>query len=203
MFRTPALSGFTSFELSGRARFEPCFRRALQRPHVLRVLRVSGFALAGLANSELPGVPAPAQDPFHISELAEYRLTVSVFKQFDHASRLIANATREDPRLASDPLFTRDVSVLDDAVAAAAQLEARLKFEPRYVAALRIASISAREYTKFALALFGARLAHGFMQAGVLRGVPAGAAAENVAFIAAHEREVAELLQVMGVEGAH
>src|SRR5262245_60629950 len=79
----------------------------------------------------------PSQDTFNVKELSEYRLTDPVFKQFVHASKLIVTASQEDPRLANDPLFTRDVSVLDDVVASAERVEARLKFEPRYTSALR------------------------------------------------------------------
>lgn len=140
------------------------------------------------------------QDSFNVRELAEYRLTVPVFKQFVLASKLVVTASAEDPRLNGDPLFTREVSVLDDVVAAASRVEARLKFEPRYATALRVASISAHEYTKFALALFGARMAHGFLKSGAIRGVVKGVATDNVAFVAEHEREVTELLQSLGVE---
>jgi hypothetical protein len=148
------------------------------------------------------GVAAPPQDTFNIKELAEYRLSVPVFQQFVQASRQIAAVTREDPRLAADPLFTRDIAVLDDAVASAARVEARLKYEPRFAAALRIASISAHEYARFALALFGARLAHGFLKSGAMRFVPPGVATDNVAFIDAHEAEVADVLRLLEVEGA-
>lgn len=159
------------------------------------------FASSGFERSRLSGLdPRPPQDTFNIKELAEYRLTVPVFKQFVHASRLILTATQEEPRLANDPLFTRDVSVLDDVVSAAARVEARLKFEPRYASALRVASISARDYTKFALALFGARMAHGFLKSGAIRGVTKGVATENVAFVAEHESEVVDILTALGVE---
>jgi hypothetical protein len=146
------------------------------------------------------GALAP-QDTFNIKELAEYRLTVPVFQQFVQASRQIVTASREDARLAADPLFTREVALLDDVAAAAAALEARVKYEPRYAAALRIASISPREFTKFALALFGARLAHGFLKSGALRKVPAGVAADNVAFVDTHQTEIAELLRLLELEG--
>jgi hypothetical protein len=145
--------------------------------------------------------PYRLQDSFNVKELAEYRLTVPVWKQFASASRLLVTAMLAEPRLAADPLFTRDVLVLDDVVAAAGRMEARLKFEPRYAAALRIASLPPREYTKFAIALFAARLAHGFVQSGALRRAPAGVPGENVAFVAAHEAEVVELLRTLGVEG--
>jgi hypothetical protein len=154
------------------------------------------FAVLGL----LIAPPVPLQDSFNIKELAEYRLTVPVFKQFVHASRLIVTAASKDPRLTADPLFTRDVSVLDDVVAAATRVEARLKFEPRYSSALRIASLSAHEYAKFALTLFAARMAHGFLESGAIRGVSKGAAADNVAFVAGHEQEITEVLQLLGLE---
>lgn len=149
----------------------------------------------------LTSTSVETQVPFTVKELAEYRLTVHVFKQFDGASRLIATATLDDPRLAVNPLFTRDVSVLGDAPEAAAQLEGRLTNDPNLAAALLRSNISAREYTTFALALFAARLAHGFMKAGVLRFVPPGVAADNVAFIEANEAEVAAVLQLLGLEG--
>ena len=143
----------------------------------------------------------PSQDTFNVKELSEYRLTEPVFRQFVHASQLIVTAGRDDTRLTSDPLFTRDVSVLDDVVAAASRVEARLKFEPRYTASLRIAGLSAHEYTKFALTLFAARMAHGFLESGAIRGVTKGAASENVAFVAAREAEVVALLESLGLEG--
>jgi hypothetical protein len=154
------------------------------------------FVVLGL----LIAPPVPLQDSFNIKELAEYRLSVPVFRQFIHASGQIVTATREDSRLAADPLFTRDISVLDDVVASAARVEARLKFEPRYASALRIASLSAHEYAKFALTLFAARMAHGFLQSGAIRGVTKGVATDNVAFVAEHERDVTEVLQLLGVE---
>jgi hypothetical protein len=143
---------------------------------------------------------AVPQDTFNIKELAEYRLTVPVFRQFVQASQLVVTAAASDRRLADEPLFTRDIAVLDDVVAAAARVEARLKFEPRYASALRIASITPRDYAKFALALFAARMAHGFLQSGAIRGVTPGVAADNVAFVAEHQAEIAEVLQLLGVE---
>jgi acyl dehydratase len=159
----------------------------------------SGVGPLGIILTLLSAAP---QATFNVRELAEYRLTGPVFRQFAHASRLIAAAEGEDARLAQDPLFTREVSVLDDVVASAERVEARLKFEPRYAAALRVAGISAREYTKFALALFGARLAHGFLKSGAIRGVAKGVASDNVAFVAEHEREVSATLHALGVEAS-
>ena len=143
------------------------------------------------------------QDSFNISELSEYRLVEPVFAQFARATQLIVTAAADDPRLAGDPLFTRDVAVLDDVVAAASRVEARLKFEPRYTSALRIAGISPHEYTKFALALFAARMAHGFLKSGAIRGVMKGVASDNVSFVAAHEDDVVALLRSLGVEAPH
>ena len=57
--------------------------------------------------------------------------------------------------------------------------------------ALFAADISSREYATFAIALFAARLAHGFVESGAMRRVPQGVAADNVAFVAAHAGEIA------------
>ena len=143
----------------------------------------------------------PGQAPLGVEELAEYRLTAAVFKQFEAASRSIGAAVRADPAFDHDPLFTRDVVVAADARAAAAALETRLQAHPALAGALGAAKLSAREYTTFALALFGARLAHGFVKTGVLRRVPDGAAAANVAFVQAHEKEITALLAELGIEG--
>jgi hypothetical protein len=145
------------------------------------------------------GESGRVQTPFTAQQLADYRLTVPVFRQFVQASRLIAAATRSDPKFERAPLFTREVAVSGDAPAAAAELEARLKGEPALADALRAAKLTAREYTTFALALLAARLAHGFVDAGVLRGVPAGVAADNVAFVEAHQAEIAAVFDELGI----
>ena len=146
-------------------------------------------------------IVAALQSPLTVKELAEYRLSVPVFRKFEQASRLIATATRNDAMLAGNPLFTREVSVLGDVTVVAAELEARLQREPVLAAALRGSDISAREYTRFALALFAARLAHGFLKSGALRLIPAGIATDNVAFVEANLVAVGAVLHTLGVEG--
>ena len=147
------------------------------------------------------GSPAALQILFTVEELAQYRLREPVFQRFGHASRLIAAAISRDPALRANPLFTREVAVLDDAPAAAAALAARLQREPAFAAALEAAHLSAPDYTRFALALFAARMAHGFLASGALRLVPAGVASDNVAFVEAHQAEIAALLELFGLEG--
>jgi hypothetical protein len=159
------------------------------------LLLLLAYALAAPAAA---GQPASAV--YTVKEIATYHLAAPVFERFDRASRLIASATRADPRLAENPPFTRDVSVLDDVVVAAAALDARLSSEPAFASALHTAKITSREYTTFALALFAARLAHGFVKSGAMRFVPDGIAKENVAFIQSHEPAIAAVLQALGVE---
>ena len=145
--------------------------------------------------------PAPGGQPAYTAkEIAAYRLSAPVFERFSHASRLIVKATHDDPRLAMDPLFTRDVSVLDDVVVAASTLDARLQKEPALQSALHASRMTPHEFTTFALTLFAARLAHGFVKSGAMRYVPDGVTKDNVAFIDTHEREVAALLQTLGLE---
>jgi hypothetical protein len=137
---------------------------------------------------------------FDAKELAEYRLTLPVFERFVDASDQIAAVTRGDQRFVEQPLFTREVSVLGDATVMARELETRLSNDSALAEALRAAGLSAREYTTFALTLFGARLAHGFMSSGALRSVPKGVATDNVQFVAEHISAVIKVLQVLGVE---
>ena len=146
------------------------------------------------------GLQAAAPPPLTAKELAAYRLTMAAFEPFERASQLIGDATDSDPRLAAEPLFPREVSVLEDVAVVAPALEARLAAEPAVAAALRAAKISARDYTTFALALFAARLAHGFVKSGAIRFVPPGVASDNVAFITQHEARVAAVLHRLGVE---
>ncbi len=140
------------------------------------------------------------QTPVDVKELADYRLTATVFRQFEHASRLIAEVTRNDPDFVRAPLFTREVAVLGDAPAMATGLDVRLRNHPKLAKAVDTAQIGAREYSKFAIALLAARLAYGFVKAGVLRRVPDGVATDNLAFVASHEAEVTTVLKVMGIE---
>jgi hypothetical protein len=135
------------------------------------------------------------------AEVAQYRLTDDVFLRFQSASRAIGSTTRADPVFARDPLFTRDVIVAADVRSAAAALETRLQKHPSIVDALQQAKLSARDYTKFALALFAARLAHGFVKTGVLRRVPEGVASDNVAFVERHDAEITALLAGLGIDG--
>jgi hypothetical protein len=141
-----------------------------------------------------------AAPPLTARDLAAYRLTMAAFEPFERASALIADATAADARLRSNPLFSREVSVLEDVAVVAPALEARLAAEPAVAAALRTAAVTPRDYTTFALALFAARLAHGFVQSGAMRFVPKGVASDNVAFITANESRVAAVLRRLGVE---
>jgi hypothetical protein len=162
---------------------------------------LTGLLLGLIACASVAAIPS-AQTPLDVDELAQYRLADEVFARFTEASRLIAAVTREDPAFAQEPLFTRDVAVSGDAPVVAAAFESRLQSHPGLAGALRAAKLSARDYTKFALALVAAHLAHGFIKAGVLRGVPSGAAAANVAFVGAREGEIRELLAELGIDAA-
>jgi hypothetical protein len=141
-----------------------------------------------------------SQAPIDAKELANYRLSADVFKRFAHATRLIAAAMRRDPRFERDPLITRDISVSGEAAEMANALHARLDSEPALAPALFAADMTTREYVTFAIALFGARLAHGFVKSGAMRRVPPGVAADNVAFVDAHDTEIAALLKQLGLE---
>lgn len=140
------------------------------------------------------------QTPFSAAELAGYRLVEAVFKRFAHATRLVGKIMRGDPRYERAPLITRDITVDGEAVEMATALQRRLDSEPALAAALFAADISSREYALFAISLFAAHLAHGFVSSGAMRRVPSGVATDNVAFVTAHQREIRALFVELRVE---
>lgn len=152
-----------------------------------------------LAVSLLAAVPS-AQTGFGVTEIAEYRLGADVFVRFERASRLIVAATRADARFEREPLFTNDILLSGDVLPMAIALEARLRNEPAFAKAFFAADLTPHEYTKFVLTLVAARLAHGFVKAGVIRSVPPGVHADNVMFVDAHLAAIEALLKEMGLE---
>jgi hypothetical protein len=178
---------------------EPLRLIARQHPRCVQgrcpslVVAVLGFCL-------LSPAPARTQPVFDARDLANYRLSLPVFTRFAHATRLLAARMREDSRYQRDPLFSKDVSVTGDAAAMATALRNRLDSDPAFSGALFAADISAHEYATFALALVAARLAHGFVEAGVLRRLPSGVATENVAFVREHLADVRRALAQLGLE---
>jgi hypothetical protein len=171
----------------------------MPRAVTTRLFAVAATLVLGAIGDAGLAAAVPLQTPFAVEELARYQLTTAVFMRFDVASRSIAAAVRADAAFARDPLFTREIVSSADVVAAATTLETRLQ-TPALRRALGAAKLSAREYTTFALAVFAARLAHGFVKAGVLRRVPDGVAAANVAFVEAHEQEITSLLADLGID---
>jgi hypothetical protein len=155
---------------------------------------ILAFAIAG-------GYPHPgrAQAPIDVNDLADYRLTPEVFKQFAQASREIGEITRRDSAFTYAPLFTKEVVLSGDAPEMAAGLMSRLENHTGLAAALQTAKLTSREYTKFAITLVAAHLAHGFINAGVLQRVPAGAPTQNVEFVEAHQTEITAVLADLGM----
>ena len=144
-------------------------------------------------------ISAAEQAPMNVYDLADYRLTSEVFEQFVQASDRIAEITRQDSAFTYAPLFTKDVALDGDAVVMASGLIARLENHTGLAAALQTAKITPREYSKFALGLVAAHLAHSFMKAGVIQRVPAGAPTNNVEFVKTHEAEVTAVLAQLGI----
>ena len=156
------------------------------------ILAAIGVALLSLA--------PPAQAEFAATEISDYRLDAAVFTRFDHASRLIAAATRADARFQTEPLFTRDILLSGDVLPMAIALEARLRNEPAFATAFFAADLTPREYTKFVIALVAARFSYGFVKSGVLRGVPAGVHADNVMFVDAHLADIDAAMKALGID---
>lgn len=166
---------------------------------MIRTNRVAVTALCIGAVALVMTAITHAQSPIDVYELADYRLTTDVFERFVQASDRIADVTRDDASFAFAPLFTKDVALADDAIAAAAGLMARLENHKGLAAALDASKITPREYVKFALTLIAAHLAHGFVTSGVLPRVPAGAPTINVEFVNAHTADVTAALASLGI----
>ena len=133
-------------------------------------------------------------------ELAAYRLTTADFEQFRDASARIAIVIADDASFRGQPLFSEEITQSGDVTEASATLEARLRGHTGLSEGLAAARISARDYTKRALTLIAARLALGCLDSGVLKTVPPGAAADNVAFVRAHRTAVDEVLKELAIE---
>jgi hypothetical protein len=144
-------------------------------------------------------VATSGQAPIDRYELADYRLTMDVFERFVKASARIADVINNDASFVDAPLFTKDVALTGDAVVEVSGLVARLEQHAGLAAALEAATITPREYAKFALSLVGAHLAYNFVKAGVLRRVPSGAPTINVEFVKAHDAEVTATLESLGI----
>jgi hypothetical protein len=158
-------------------------------------LAMSLFA-AVLSAQSLP--PPPPE--FGVTEIADYRLDADVFARFSQASHVIVVATHADSRFDRAPLFTSEILLSDDVLAAAIALETRLRSEPALAAALHDARLTPHEYTKFALGLVAARLAYGFVKSGVLRSVPPGVHADNVMFVDANLADILAVLTELGID---
>jgi hypothetical protein len=144
-------------------------------------------------------VAVEAQAPLDVSELADYQLTAEVFERFVLATGRVAAIARDDPSFTYAPLFTKDVALTGDVVAAASALVARVENHPGLAAALEASDITPREYAKFAITLVAAHLAQGFVKSGVLRRVPPGAPSVNVEFVTTHESDVVATLASLGI----
>lgn len=164
------------------------------------IARTAIAAVIVIAAISEPGrVALTAQAPIDEYELADYRLTAEVFERFAQASGRIAEITRQDSSFTFAPLFTKDVLLSGDAVAAARGVAARLENHAGLAAALDAAKITPREYSKFVITLVAAHLARGFLKSGVLQRVPSGAPTINVEFVKAHESDVAAVLASLGI----
>ena len=142
----------------------------------------------------------PEQGALDRRELAAYRLTTPVLERFRDASQRIAIVVARDASLPRGAALLARIVQGGDVTEVSATLEGRLRDHPGLSHALSAATISARDYTKFALTLVAARLALGFLESGVLKTVPAGAATENVAFVRGHRAEVDDLFTELGIE---
>lgn len=77
------------------------------------------------------------------------------------------------------------------------EMAAEINKEPRFADALAKAGMSAREFSKFTLAMFGAAFAASAQKAGMLKELPKEVNPDNVKFILEHEAELQKLQEEM------
>jgi cytochrome c556 len=77
------------------------------------------------------------------------------------------------------------------------EMAAQLQQEPRFTAALASGGISAREFSKFTLAMFGAAFAASLQKSGMLKELPKEVNPANVTFVLEHEAELQRLQEEM------
>ena len=133
-------------------------------------------------------------------ELAAYRLTTSIFERFRDASQQIAIVIARDPAFSAQPLLSQDIVQGGDVVEVSTRLERRLRDHRELSRALQAAKITPRDYTKFVLTVVAARLAVGFLDSGVMKTVPPGAARDNVNFVRTHRAAVDDVLNRLHIE---
>jgi hypothetical protein len=80
------------------------------------------------------------------------------------------------------------------------EMEARIKANPRFQAALTKAGLTAREFSKYVIASLMAGMVAGFQKSGMLKELPSELKAvnpENVKFVLEHEKELAAMQEEM------
>ncbi len=197
MLRNDALGPLRCHRLGSCRR--PC-RTLVARPHWTHLIENGAVTVLLLAAALLVSDQQADRGKLDRRELAAYRLTTTDFEQFRSASARIAIVIAHDASFRAQPLFSQEIAQGGDVTEVSATLEARLRSHAGLSEALTAAKMSARDYTKCALTLVAARLALGFLDSGVLKTVPPGAAAENVAFVRAHRTVVDDMLEELGIE---
>jgi len=80
-------------------------------------------------------------------------------------------------------------------------MERKMAKVPHLSESLRAAGLSPREFAKFELAGLQAAMVAGFKKSGQLKELPPGVPAENVQFILDHEKEIADINEMMQALG--
>jgi hypothetical protein len=178
----------------------------------------------------------PATNDPDMKELLAYRLTLPTLDKVVQATKNMAAAAKSDPRFIKHAALEKEIKTLEQKEERTDADEARLEKlkeeleqadeklnfsentktlsdmaaaiekEPLAAKALADAGMSAREYSKFALAYFQAAMVAGMMKQGMIKEVPAELKAtvnmDNVKFVQEHEAELEAFGKAMkSIEG--
>jgi hypothetical protein len=146
-------------------------------------------------------------------ELRTVKLTMERVQQVDRAMTALAKAVQSDPALQAkikrrqaiesgeaEPTAAEEAEMMreeaeeeEDGQQTITSATREIEREPKFVAALRSAGLTPREFVLTQTALFQASFAHGAHKLGQLKEIPKEIPPEHVDFVATHEQELAAM----------
>lgn len=166
----------------------------------------AGMAMVGMVMMTAQAAQAPSADN---QELRAVKLTMERVQQVDRVMNALAQTVKKDPELqakmkrreaiesgeaeptaAEEAEMMREEAEEKDGQRTIASATRQIEREPKFVAVLRSAGLSPRDFVLTQTALFQASFAHGAHKQGHLKEIPQEIPPEHIAFVAQHEQEL-------------
>lgn len=142
------------------------------------------------------GMMVEAKKDPRYQELAKIEADLEALEKKGQESELTeADDKRIETLEARREAIKSDYSLNMGDAATISAMAAKVEKFPPMMAALRSAGLTAREFSKFTMAMLQAGIAAGMQKAGLLKETPAGTNPANVKWILQHEAELTKLQQ--------